>query len=463
MKLYESIRDIVLPGTFGTGRRAYFTEVIATIYQIAIFIFVIAAIYNSFRLYVHYGRINSFVTTYSESNSIEAPSIIFCYSNSVQVNKISSFNTKIYARILYNNHLYYSLPVKLHYCQFGVYLCMCSDIWTQTFYGPMTFYNQSIELYRSDFKDLNVYPPGKFPLPKFIKDELDRQAPKPLAKKQTENKHYKPHLVNWCNLSTTEINIIDAESKLYSTLQGYKINFSREALNTIQCEFKDAIEFLIMEDEDVPGYVGFYTSKTYEILEPMWIKVSTPSLIFAYLQLEKNWIIDFQWVKNIFDIWHLFSRSHRIKLKNSSNYNNEDEVSLPSLVTESHQLAADIVQIHGNILPTHWWILPSNNDDIKIKSFLDINKTSTLWIRAEYQSFFTPNTVRVANKHFLLALFGLAISILFSLNYLSLFYSVFPFYRGDIPKLKVSFIMKFLSCNLIKSYHDNNIENDSTC
>lgn len=203
-----------------------------------------------------------------------------------------------------------------------------------------------------------------------------------------------------------------------------------------------------------------------------------------------------------YKIYKYFSNSNKNDLSSlNMNDDNDNELNInygfqkkdkSYLITESQQIIADIAQFHGKILPNDWsqWLnvhqqisrINNKNDDImnsnknlnneeffniqtlkmidKLSNLTDEpfaflkSKYSTLWVRSEYQIFVTPNTVRVANKHFLLKTFGLIMSIIFSLNYLNLFHSVFPYYRGEVPKLTVSPLTKFLSCNLLNSYHD---------
>ncbi|KAH7648025.1 hypothetical protein FG379_000808 [Cryptosporidium bovis] len=559
-KLLTGIRDFVLPGTFGKGKRASFTGVVATIYQLIIYGIVTASIYNSFMLYLRYGRINSFLTIYSDLNGIETPSLIYCKNRLSSGKKSSVANLKVLMRIQHRNKYYYSDSRNIRVCNYEDANCLCIDTWKQTYYNfdkttnnrrfssnstptPRDFKKTLNEIRNINLDNISIFPPGEFPIHSFMKNELDYSLGSTISMGVGENENikYKPHLINWCDLNLPDVdpNTDNTTKVIYSPYDSNstgkrnlktKSNYSIKYINSkdqsklhpnnnIYCEKKDMVEFLLISENELDqGIIGFYTSRQDMSTEPMWVKTSFPGVIFAFLQLEKNWIIDFYIFKLFF--YHklnpfnylikFFSRKNsNINISNNNKNNNEsasiynyndNDISgnkYPSppannktnvnsrieskqnayFVSESHQLVADIAQIHNKVLPENWleWmflhnILPSLNGNVtsseSISQFTENylkntdyinnveNNYSTLWVRAEYQLFFTPNTVRVANKHFLLKTFGLIMSIIFSLNYLNLFYSVFPFYRGETPKLTVSPLMKFLSCNLLNSYHE---------
>ncbi|KAH8583433.1 uncharacterized protein ELE39_000201 [Cryptosporidium sp. chipmunk genotype I] len=542
MGIIYKIRDFVLPGTFGKGRRADLTGIVASIYQILIYAFVLASIYNSFVLYFRFGRINSFVTIYSELNGIETPSLIYCRERARFGNEINAFNGVVLMRILHYNRYYYSDNKNIRTCIYEGVTCLCIDTWKQSYYtikelekNKLTAnLNSSSESYifqnSNSYKELNssqfsVYHPGNFPVPLFIRNEIDYQISTRMYTNDNDVK-YKPHLINWCGLNIRE-GTDQGNPNNSKNAKGFTKNSSnniphsmksRASINTevssnIFCEHKDMVELLfISEDKLEGGIVGFYTSKNQFSSEPMWVKTSFPGIIFAFLQLEKNWIIDFLLLKrllyhrmNPFNIiYRYFSNSNGNDLSSldvgKEDYRNELNIDYgfqkkdkSYLVTESQQIIADIAQFHGKVLPNDWyqWLnvhqqisrnngTGNNRMDFNESSNTDYDyfnnptfemndklsnltnepsellksKYSTLWVRSEYQIFVTPNTVRVANKHFLLKTFGLIMSIIFSLNYLNLFHSVFPYYRGEVPKLTVSPLTKFLSCNLLNSYHD---------
>ncbi|TRY49944.1 Uncharacterized protein CTYZ_00000478 [Cryptosporidium tyzzeri] len=543
MGIINKIRDFILPGTFGKGRRAYLTGIVATIYQILIYVFVLASIYNSFVLYFRFGRINSFVTIYSELNGIETPSLIYCKERNMFRNDMNEFNGIVLMRILHHNRYYYSDNKNKRTCIYEGATCLCIDAWKQSYYtfnklenNKLTVNLNSSSSESSVFQEINshkelnsskfsVYHPGDFPVPLFIRDEIDYQISTRMYTNDNDIK-YKPHLINWCGLNiregTNKKNRSNSKNIKGSTNDSSNnsiphsmksfASINTEVSSNIFCEHKDMVELLfISEDELEGGIVGFYTSKNQFSSEPMWVKTSFPGIIFAFLQLEKNWIIDFLLLKrllyhrmNPFNIiYRHFSNSNGNDLssQDSGNEDYPNELNLDYgfqkknksyLVTESQQIIADIAQFHGKLLPNDWyqWLImhqeisknhntnssimgDNEKSNIKYEFFnnptfqmsdklsnltnepseLLKSKYSTLWVRSEYQIFVTPNTVRVANKHFLLKTFGLIMSIIFSLNYLNLFHSVFPYYRGEVPKLTVSPLTKFLSCNLLNSYH----------
>ncbi|KAH8738738.1 hypothetical protein FG386_000529 [Cryptosporidium ryanae] len=549
-KLLVNIHDFVLPGTFGKGKRASFTGIVATIYQLIIYGIVIASIYSSFMLYLRFGRINSFLTIYSDLNGIEIPSLIYCKNRISSGKKSSVANFKILMRIRHRNKYYYSDSKNIRVCNYEDANCLCIDTWKQTYYNfdkalnnTKSFPSQNTyqkildEIRNIDLNDISIFPPGEFPIHSLMRNELDYSLGSTISVGVGENDDikYKPHLINWCDLNLPEIDF-NTDNKTKVVCNSYDMGFpGKRNLKTqerclmqnannnksksypsdsIYCEKKDMVEFLLISENELDqGIIGFYTSRQDISTEPMWVKTSFPGVIFAFLQLEKNWIIDFYIFKLFFYhklnpfnfiIKYFTGKSSNISDNNDNNseekdsYINKNENSSPSeknankgknfgnrieskqnayFVSESHKLVADIAQIHNKVLPENWlrWVLLHNiflssssnvtslesisefmKNDINTAGFINNieNSYSTLWVRAEYQLFFTPNTVRVANKHFLLKTFGLIMSIIFSLNYLNLFYSVFPFYRGEIPKLTVSPLMKFLSCNLLNSYHE---------
>ncbi|KAF7458210.1 putative transmembrane Protein [Cryptosporidium felis] len=537
MGLFASIQDFVLPGTFGTGRRAKLTGIVATVYQVSIYGFVLASIFNSFMLYIRFGRINSFVTIYSELNGIESPSLIYCNDRKRFGNDLSKFNGMILIRILHYNRYYYSNGRNIRMCTYEGAPCLCIDSWRQTYYTPKNpeYVNASVSwknaspgssnensesTIKSDLDLLSIFRPGEFPVPLFIKNEIDYQISTKLIDNDVK---YKPHFVNWCGLNIGEN---DAETgKKYPNVEvsanrnNSNLKSKYRSRSNVLCENKDMVELLFISENEVEGgIVGFYTSMNHLNSEPMWVKTSFPGIISAFLQLEKNWIIDFYLLK--YFIYHRFNPFYYVykyffgsnstwSSDSAFNYSTYDDLSQDDpdlelrindfqskskayLVSESQKIVADIAQIHGKVLPKDLdeWLkisqlvsnssqpvkekdgseLESENPEMfgdpdvqgldskfhNITEFSELvnSNYSTLWVRAEYQIFVTPNTVRVANKHFLLQTFGLIMSIIFSLNYLNIFYSVFPFYRGSVPKLTVSPLTKFLSCNLLNSYHD---------
>lgn len=535
MGILSKVRDFILPGTFGRGRRANLTGIVASIYQILIYAFVLASIYNSFVLYFRFGRINSFLTIYSELNGIETPSLIYCRDHTRFGNELNAFNGVVLMRILHYNRYYYSDNKNIRTCIYEGAACLCIDAWKQSYYaireseaGGSAGNNMGGGSYRElDTNRFSVFHPGNFPVPLFIRDEIDYQISTRIFVDDNDVK-YKPHLINWCGLNIREG--VDSRKLDHSKTNNNSLtNSSLGSLGrarasskpnmspNILCEHKDMVELLfISEDELEGGIVGFYTSKNQFSSEPMWVKTSFPGIIFAFLQLEKSWIIDFLILKRIlyhrmnpfYTIYkYLSSESSASRLSSSSLYGGDtviNEVSTKELnidygfqkkdksylVSESQQIIADIAQFHGKVLPNDWskWLNlhqeiskfnstdgyssnSSSNEHYFVNhptlqmsekfsnltsdpSGLLKSNFSTLWVRSEYQIFVTPNTVRVTNKHFLLKTFGLIMSIIFSLNYLNLFYSVFPYYRGEVPKLTVSPLIKFLSCNLLNSYHD---------
>ncbi|KAJ1606381.1 transmembrane domain-containing protein [Cryptosporidium canis] len=541
MTIVNQIRDFVLPGTFGKGRRAYLTGIVATIYQILIYVFVLASIYSSFMLYFRFGRINSFVTIYSELNGIETPSLIYCKHRNRFGNDINTFKGIVLMRILHYNRYYYSDNKNIRTCIYEGAVCLCIDAWKQSYYVIRELddnnltedANKSSTLQESDSQRklgtrFTVFHPGNFPVPLFIRDEIDYQISTRISMDDYDIK-YKPHLINWCGLNIREEgdlrkqynsknNSNSNESSLDNPVKVPYLTKARKSSKpnispNILCENKDMVELLFISEDDMEGgIVGFYTSKNQFSSEPMWVKTSFPGIIFAFLQLEKSWIIDFLLLKHIlyhrmnpfYTIYKYFSSHHDgiddlpSTIDNIDNDHGSKELGVDHgfqkkdrsyLVSESQQITADIAQFHGKVLPNDWskWLnlheeiskLNTTNDHYpnndyehhhgnhpklqmterlsnltRNSSGLLESNFSTLWVRSEYQIFVTPNTVRVTNKHFLLQTFGLIMSIIFSLNYLNLFYSVFPYYRGEVPKLTVSPLIKFLSCNLLNSYHD---------
>ncbi|OII72796.1 uncharacterized protein cubi_03666 [Cryptosporidium ubiquitum] len=539
MSVIDKVRDFVLPGTFGKGRRAKLTGIIASIYQILIYTFVLANICNSFLLYFRFGRINSFVTIYSELNGIETPSLIYCKKRSRFGNDINAFNGTVLMRILHYNRYYYSDNKNIRTCIYEGSMCLCIDAWKQSYYSindleankstgnvnnslePSIFQNPNSYM-KLNSNQFSVFHPGDFPVPLFIRNEIDYQISTRMSMNDNDVK-YKPHLINWCGLNIREDNNKLNYSKITNNFENHS-SHNNNILNSVKnhtshnievsqnifCEHKDMVELLfISEDKFEGGVVGFYTSKNQFSSEPMWVKTSFPGIIFAFLQLEKNWIIDFLLLKRLlyhrmnpfYTIYKYFSNSNKNDLSPSDiDDENDNELNIDYgfqkkdksyLITESQQIIADIAQFHGKVLPNDWsqWLnvhqqisrINGTNDDKmngdkNFDEYIFNNQTlkmidelsnltnessgllksnySTLWVRSEYQIFVTPNTVRVANKHFLLKTFGLIMSIIFSLNYLNLFHSVFPYYRGEVPKLTVSPLTKFLSCNLLNSYHD---------
>lgn len=450
-KAFLMLTYILVPGTFGYGPKAATASAVATVTAFILWIAVLVTAVGSIVVFIHVGRVSNLFTMVSVNSQLEGPSLAFCpvsqphtfQFESVHADNLQNRTVRIRLNHGDEHSTVHTTTGKCY--RESLAHCGCVYVWT------LEFWKRSNPFVKSRTANLPFLYASTWEEPHRSDDTLSVLIDLHPSRSSVSGGVDEAAFSEETNSSA--IVMKNAHQKLLK-LRRVPKTVRVGLFSSVAVKNKDSPAWMPIEIGS--STAGFLT------LERFWeININRASLLYFMLAVHEHRVFRFETITlPTTDLSRYDELQHHYRLANEQVY----------LVSAVNQKVSDELYklLRGMLHYKHQDNALLNKLDSKAtkkglnypipefnRSELRFNWSSphVTELHFEFRSFFTTESFRVGHRMNFIRVWGVIMSILASLNYLDLFYAVFPRYRGRHPRLAVSKFVRIATCGAARDNH----------